>query len=371
MAGRPVDADVVVVGGGPAGAAAAIACATRGLRVILCERERPGRDRPGETVHPGLEPLLEQLGVADRVAGTIGARHPGIWIEWGGPRRFEAFGGDAGGPWNGFQLWRADFDALLLSRAREIGVQLRQPCAVTGALMRDGMLDGLETATGPITARMVVDASGATRWLGRALDLASPSRSPRLIARYGYMEGSCPAYDDAPSLVGDESGWTWTALVRPKLYQWTRVSFDGQPGSDWTPPHLLALTARARSRGADVTWRMASRAAGPGWFMVGDAAATLDPTSSRGVLKAITTGMMAGHLIAAVLDGRAPGEATASVYHKWLAAWFSTDAANLAKFYCQLRDFDGMHYGGRAPWTDVTVCRVEAWPLAPTAAFVQ
>ena len=306
----------------------------------------PAATGPGETCIRASSRCSQQLGIADRLAGAIGARHPGIWIEWGGPRRFEAFGGDASGPWSGFQFWRADFDALLLARARELGVEVRQPCAVTGTLMRDGMLEGLETAAGPIMARMVVDATGATRWLGRALGVASPARSPRLIARYGYMEGSCPAYDDAPSLVGDKSGWTWTALVRPKLYQWTRVSFDGPPGSDWTPPHLLALTPRARSRGADVTWRMASKAAGPGWFMVGDAAATLDPTSSHGVLKAIVSGMTAGHLIAAVLGGRAPAEAAAAAYHEWLAGWFSADAANLAKFYCKLRDFGGSIDGG-------------------------
>ena len=63
------------------------------------------------------------------------------------------------------------------------------------------------------------------RWLGRALGVTSPARSPRLIARYGYVEGSCPARDDAPALVGDSTGWTWTALVRPQTYQWTRVSF--------------------------------------------------------------------------------------------------------------------------------------------------
>ena len=335
MDDRPVDADVVVVGGGPAGSAAAIACATRGLSVVLCERERPGRDRPGETLHPGVEPLLQQLGVADRLAQAVGARHTGIWVEWGGPRRFEAFGGDPSGPWSGFQVWRADFDALLLARAREVGVEVRQPCAVS-ALMRDGMLRGVETGAGSIAARMAVDASGATRWLGRALDIASPARSPRLIARYGYMEGSCPACDDAPSLVGDASGWTWTALVRPNLYQWTRVSFDGPLRSDWTPERLLGLKPRGPGRGADVTWRMATEAAGPGWFMAGDAAATLDPTSSHGVLKAIMSGMAAGHLIAAVLGGKAPAEATAATYHEWLAAWFSADAARLTQFYRSL-----------------------------------
>src|SRR5882724_5704622 len=118
---RPVDADVVVIGGGPAGAAAAIACATRGLCVVLCERERFTLERPGETLHPGIEPLLAQLGVADRLPQVVGARHAGIWIEWGSARRFEPFGADAHGPWLGFQVRRSDFDALLLERAREVG----------------------------------------------------------------------------------------------------------------------------------------------------------------------------------------------------------------------------------------------------------
>ena len=167
---------------------------------------------------------------------------------------------------------------------------------------------------GWIDARIAVDASGATRGLGSALDVASPARSPRLIARYGYMEGSCLAFDDAPS----------------------RVSFDGPPRSDWTPRHLLGLKPRGPSRGDDVTWRMSTEAAGPGWFTVGDAAATLDPTSSHGVLKAIMSGMMAGRLIAAVLGGKAPGEATAAAYREWLAGWFSADAARLAQFYRSL-----------------------------------
>jgi flavin-dependent dehydrogenase len=298
--------------------------------VVLIEREVFARERPGETLHPGIEPILTQLGLGDRLPAATGARHDGIWIEWGGPPRFEPFGNDASGPWSGFQVWRADFDASMLSRARELGVDVRQPAAATGLLEEGGVV----TDAGPIPARMLVDATGRGRWLGRQLGIVSPPRSPRLIARYGYAEGSCPARDAAPSLVGDAQGWAWTARVRPGVYQWTRLSLD-EPAADadWMPEELRGLRSVTRTRGADVTWRMADKTAGPTWFMVGDAAATLDPTSSHGVMKALMSAMMAGHLIAAVLGGKAPAEEAAGVYHRWLAGWFETDVERLTGFY--------------------------------------
>lgn len=331
MENRQVDADVVVVGGGPAGAAAAISCATRGLRVWLLERGLFSEERPGETLHPGVEPLLAQLGIADRLGQAVGARHPGIWVEWGGPRRFEAFGSDDNGPWRGFQVWRADFDHLLLTRAREVGVEVRQPCRVTGMFPSNACERGVTTSDGPVSTRMVVDATGRARSLSRMRGVSSHARSPRLVAYYGYAEGSCPDRDEAPALVGDASGWTWTARVRPNTYQWTRLSFSGQV-DEWIPEEFRGLTVLKRRRGADVTWRMTSEAAGDGWFMVGDAAATLDPTSSHGVLKAIMSGMMAGHLISAVLYGKAPEDVAARAYHDWLERWFLADVARLSQF---------------------------------------
>ncbi|HWJ73301.1 MAG TPA: FAD-dependent oxidoreductase [Kaistia sp.] len=335
MDSRHVDADIVVVGGGPAGCAAAIACATRGLRVVLCEREPGLRDRPGETLHPGIEPLLAQLGLAKRLHAVVGARHKGIWIEWGGPRRFESFGEDQNGPWHGFQVWRADFDAMLLDRTRELGVIVHTDCAATGVLKDEAGLGGIMTPAGPISARIVVDATGASRWLGRMLDIGGVVRSPQLIARYGYREGSCPARDAAPLLVGNASGWTWSARVKPELYQWTSVRFGGRAVGA-VPDELRGLAALGPERGADVTWRMAERTAGPGWFMVGDASATLDPTSSHGVLKALLSGMTAGHLIAASLGGKAPARETADAYHQWVAAMFAGDADRLRTYYRQI-----------------------------------
>lgn len=336
MDDRLIDADVVVVGGGPAGAAAAIASATRGLRVVLCERLGPGRDRPGDTLHPGIEPILRQLGIGDELAGVVGARHPGVWIEWNAPLRFQPFGADEDGAWLGYQVCRADFDAMLLERARASGVHVLQPCTVTGCLGDDEHPTGVMTSYGPITARIVLDASGISRWLSRARRVDHPPRSPKLFARYGYMTGECPGRDEAPALVGHASGWTWTARVGSGLYNWTRVDFAGPTDTAWRPEEFRGLTARGSSRGADVTWRLAVPAAGPGWFLIGDAAMTLDPTSSHGVQRAIMSGMMAAHLAAPVLRGEILATEAAAAYSSWLSDWFETDAAHLSDFYREL-----------------------------------
>src|SRR5260221_4170209 len=78
------------------------------------------------------------------------------------------------------------------------------------------------------------------------------------------------------------------------------------------------MTPTGRFRGADVTWQVADRPAGPGYFLAGDAAATLDPASSHGVLKALMSGIYSGHLAAHVLGGKVPGEAAASHYSAWV-----------------------------------------------------
>ncbi len=351
MEARHLDADVIVVGGGPAGAAAAIACATRNLSVCLLERSRFAEDRPGETLHPGVEPLLEQLGVGDRLHRVVGARHPGIWVAWGGPPRFEAFGGDADGPWQGFQVERAGFDAALLARAADVGVEIRRPCRVVGVLPQDGVHRGVLTNAGPVVGRMVVDASGRGGALARRRGLRRPAHSPRLLASYGYVRGACPVRDQAPCLAGDASGWTWTALVAPHLYQWTRLSFSSATAVDWLPEELRGLAESRRSRAVDVSWRMASETAGEGWFLVGDAAACLDPASSHGVLRAIMSGMMAGHLIGAVLAGAVPETEALKAYHAWMAEGFQADVARMRHFYGDLgvRGFTGPLPGQGSP----------------------
>src|SRR5215208_4143946 len=331
------DVDVVIVGGGPAGSATALWCVRQGLRVVLVERERFPRHRPGETLPPGVEPLFAQLGVTDAILAAGFTRHLGTWVTWSGPRRFDPFGLDSGGPWRGFQAPRETLDQILLDAVSGSGADVRQPCRALHPLRDGEKVIGVATSDGPIFARWVIDASGGAHWLARRLDMPLQFASPRLVARYGYVTGDCPERDEAPEIAADETGWSWSARIAPGLYHWTRVALsEDDPRRDRPPRAFAHLTPVSHTRGANVTWRIVSQPAGPGYVCVGDAAAVLDPASSHGVLKGLMSGMMAAHVIAKVESGTATNAVAIETYSAWLRDWFQADTRELKRMYREL-----------------------------------
>ncbi|QDU42860.1 hypothetical protein Mal52_13290 [Symmachiella dynata] len=327
------DTDIVVIGGGPAGSAAAITAARAGLRVTLLERARFPRHRPGETLHPGIEPLLNKLGLSTTTLNNP-IRYLGAQVKWGESSRFEAFGADSNGLWLGFQTPRDELDAELLRCASQAGVRVNHELAAEHVLQKDDRVTGVETERGAIWACWTIDATGGRQWLGRQLGHKLTYRSPALTARYGYVCGSVPSLDQAPTIITDANGWTWMARVAPGRYHWTRVSRRGdEPAPDWRPKPLDALDDDAPIRGEDVTWRRAERLAGAGYFLVGDAAVQLDPASSHGVLRAIMSGMMTSYLITKAISRAALECDVIEEYERWLNAWFEHDVNKLRSLY--------------------------------------
>ncbi len=327
--------EVLIVGGGPAGAAAAIASATAGLSTLVLERAPTVRTKVGEALHPGVESLLTELGAADCLLQATGARFSGVRVGWTEPPVLQSFGGDADGPWLGFQVDRARFETLLLDRAVELGARVRRGVHARGVLREGEAVSGV--LAGPserYAARVTIDASGPARWLSRRLGLTSTRRSPPLTVRYGYASGDLGPEGETPLLLADASGWSWTAKVAQGLHQWARLDLP-----DVAPPvvpDLPGFIPVGHLRGADATWRIAERSAGPGWFLTGEAAASMDPTSSKGVLKALTSGLFAGRTAAAMLRGGAPAEAGRAAYDQWLRRGFEAEVAALAPFYARL-----------------------------------
>ncbi|EJS45449.1 tryptophan 7-halogenase [Bacillus thuringiensis] len=105
---------VIIIGGGPAGTATAITCTKNGLKVLIIEGKQFPRHHPGETLHPGIEPLLKTLGAIKQIKSAGFLRHEGNWVKWPSEAHFIPYGSDNLVLWMGYQSWRADFDAILL-----------------------------------------------------------------------------------------------------------------------------------------------------------------------------------------------------------------------------------------------------------------
>jgi flavin-dependent dehydrogenase len=200
-----------------------------------------------------------------------------------------------------------------------------------------GRVVGVSSSLGQIRCRYVIDAAGGQHWLRHKLGLDLQRASPPLTAYYGYCEGTCPERDEAPAIEIEGSGWVWTARVEPGLYHWTRLSLGAPLSKPARAPSVFQhLAQKGKMRAADVTWRIMPHSAGCGYFIVGDAAAVVDPAASHGVLRALMSGMMAAHGILKVVKDGANEEQYASHYRTWLSEWFRRDVEELKTLYHEL-----------------------------------
>src|SRR5579875_2058033 len=177
--------EVVVVGGGPAGAVAATRLAQAGRAVVVLERERFPRYHIGESLLSATLPILDRIGVTPRLEAHGFLRKPGGTFLWG--RQAEPwsfwFREDPGGRPYAFQVIRAEFDQILLDNARAHGADVREEHAVT-AIDTSGPSPVVE-ATRAASRR----SSGAPRGCGAS---TSSSRTSPSSATSATPSG-CPA----------------------------------------------------------------------------------------------------------------------------------------------------------------------------------
>jgi flavin-dependent dehydrogenase len=329
--------DVLIVGAGPAGCAAAIRAATSGLRVALIEKARFPRDLPGEALHPDVNLLFAELGVAAAISRAGFMSCPGWILQRSSDRSFVPFVGQSGLQF-GYQAWRSEMDSILLARARRQGVTVVQPAGGAKVFLDGPRVAGLETAGQRWHCRHLVDASGAARLLARSLRLPLKDFSPRLVARYAYFDGDCDL-GIIPEFREHACGWTWLARVRKDCCQCVQLSLAADAGrSPAPPPPFDCLPPDVRFRGADVTWRLAPECAGAGYYLCGDAAAVLDPAASSGVARALASGLKAADLIVQVTKKRTDPLVAAAVYRQWCAKQFVEQARQLASRYAELEE---------------------------------
>ncbi len=342
--------DVVIVGGGPAGAAAAIALAGNGRRVLLLEEAHPRDFKIGESLPPAARPILKELGVWDRF--TVEGHLPsyGNLSAWGTRSlHCSEFIYDPNG--HGWHLDRARFDKMLRDAARSAGAEVHEGATLKHMaraqpdnlwrLSISGGQDNLEAQ-----CRRVIDASGR-RYVVARQQGAHRLADDALVSFFGifHQPGSAkqPDQDSRTLIEAAPDGWWYTALLpsEQRIVVYLTDADLTRPRSLLTPESFLSelgktdhvgacliehgYTLKGQPKGGAAQSARLDRFFGDGWLATGDAALSFDPLSSQGILTALYTGMQAGHDLHKSLSGE---QDALAVYGKRLEAIYKAYLGN-------------------------------------------
>lgn len=301
-------ADLLIIGGGPAGLSLAILAKSYGLSVGVMEASTLPRVSHGDTLPAGIDGYFELMGISRERLYRDAEPFSSHCLRWGELPDVVSAVGHTGGsiPTHGLHVPRHFLEPMLLERAQELKIEVLQSCVVKQALTRDNKICGVQTNRGRFLSKFVVDAGGSRHWLARKLGMPVEFHSPKLYGYYNWARGHCPECYDHPLVYTDDLGWTWISRVEKDLYQVTRQTFEAvKDFRDWLPPEFVkaGLVPIGPTRGADLTWRFVARPAGRGFFMIGDAVRRSDPVTQRGIERAMIDACKVSQLLSRWKDG--------------------------------------------------------------------
>jgi menaquinone-9 beta-reductase len=322
----PTSHDALVIGAGPAGSGAAILLAAQGLRVLLVEKSRFPREKLcGEFLSPETLPVFARLGVGERLF-EAGAQPINQYTLFAPDGRGVAIPMNwiAGAGGVGLGLSRAAMDAILLNRAREVGVEVREGFHVSPRLARDGDVTLIEgKADGGrverFAARLVINAAGRHR-LFAAPASREPSRlnESRVFGCKVHLRGVA-GLDGGGELYFFKDGYGGLSHVeggRTNLcFLTTEKTLRAAKGDRQKLLEMTLLTnpaARRRLAGASVDgdWlgtgpiTYGRQSATPDVLSVGDAGAFIDPFTGSGMLLALHSAELAAAVVKQVMEAR-------------------------------------------------------------------
>lgn len=313
--------DVVIAGGGPAGAFAALILARAGARVRVFERARfPRHKLCGDTLNPGALAVLARHVETAPLVATSDDIHGMVITGPGGV----AVRGEYGGGVTGRAVTRRVFDEWLLREAAAAGAQVEEGAAIKGAHVVDGRVSGVMVAAdagGALVAHqgcLVIAADGRRSTLAFARGLARQPARPRRWAIGAYFTDvvGCGTVGEMHVRVGHyigvapvPGGLTNVCVVMPHAagdpplgspMDLLRLRLDADPG-------LRDRFAAARPEGAPVMlgpMAVDADAAGePGLLLAGDAAGFIDPLTGDGLRLALAGAELAAAVALEVLAG--------------------------------------------------------------------
>ncbi len=317
--------DVVVIGGGPAGSTAAAMAALGGLDVVLLEAGQHPRPHVGESLLPGIIPVLDDIGALEAVrAAGFGPKTGSTHRNWGRTPRWDLWFADSDAYDTAWLVDRARFDAILFDAARRAGARVHEHAPVRQLHWEGDRLVGLTCEPrggGPrmLTPRLVIDASGSRALVAEARGLREPIAGLQHEALWAHWDdtGRLPSPRQHQALfIAEAWGWLWmfpladgrasVGVVRLHQTELTGTTrdYENAVASSETLQRILGPDATRigpARRERDWSYRVTT-VAGPGWLAVGDAAGFIDPALSTGVHLAMHSGWHAGRTATALLQ---------------------------------------------------------------------
>lgn len=359
---------VVVIGGGPAGATAATLIAQQGYHVELFEREHFPRYHIGESLIPETYWVLERLNMLDKMKSSRFVKKHSVQFVNAAGKHSAPFYFYDNKPHECSQTWqieRSEFDTTMLRNAEEHGVGVHEGVRVLDVLFEGERAVGVQIADEhgerfEVRADVVVDASGQSSMLINKFKLRVPDPQLNKGAIWTYFKGAYrdQGKDEGATIVlslDNKQGWFWYIPLHDDLVSVGVVAdfdylFKGRESNEATYyeemekcPAVKERVATAQRAAAikatkDYTYR-ASRAAGDGWVLVGDAFGFLDPLYSSGVLLALKSGQLAAD---AIVEGLAKGDTSQVQLGKWEAGYVE-GMNRMRRLVCEY--YDGFSFG--------------------------
>lgn len=326
--------DVLVVGSGSAGIAAAITCYEAGLNVAIVTKFKTNEAsflQPLESIHPGVISLLKSMELDGAIEYASKGTYKQIFVEGNcnplGPKNFE---------WDGHHIDKLKYNTFLLSSVCNKKITIIEDEVV--GLSNDPLKGTVKIKSKKgytIDSDYIIDATGASRKIGRLLKLKEVFLSCPLYATTGISEYGKKAQfgslitEFRPNL----NGWTWIAPESDYRFTWTRLATDRKDVLCDPFPNAYLIS---KIYSSNVRWRLFRPICQYNILLCGDAAGILDPAAGQGILNALWSGIMAGNTIISCFQKPLTKNYLFAMYDQWFVTQFENKIFALSEYYTKV-----------------------------------